>query len=95
MTEFTSESSSAVLKGQRALVVGGYGGIGTAVCHQLADQGASIVIAGRSEDKAVELAARLRERGAIGSAPTSTLPPTTASARWSARSPTSSTGSTC
>jgi gluconate 5-dehydrogenase len=46
------------------LVVGGYGGIGTAVCTQLAEQGASIVIAGRSEDKAVELAGRLRERGA-------------------------------
>jgi NAD(P)-dependent dehydrogenase (short-subunit alcohol dehydrogenase family) len=52
------------LKGQRVLIVGGYGGIGTAVCHQLADQGASIVIAGRSEDKAVELAGKLRERGA-------------------------------
>ncbi|HEX4722670.1 MAG TPA: SDR family NAD(P)-dependent oxidoreductase [Pseudonocardiaceae bacterium] len=54
-----------ILKGQRVLVVGGYGGIGTAVCHQLAEQGASIAIAGRSEDKAVELAGKLREGGAV------------------------------
>jgi len=52
------------LVGQRVLVVGGYGGIGTSVCTQLADQGATVVIAGRSEDKATELAGRLRERGA-------------------------------
>jgi gluconate 5-dehydrogenase len=52
-----------LLDGQRVLVVGGYGGIGTAVCTQLAEQGATIVIAGRSEDKAVELAGTLRERG--------------------------------
>lgn len=53
-----------LLDGQRVLVVGGYGGIGTSVCAQLADQGATVVIAGRSEDKAVELAGALRERGA-------------------------------
>jgi gluconate 5-dehydrogenase len=51
------------LTGQRVLVVGGYGGIGTAVCAQLAERGATIVIAGRSEDKATELAGRLREGG--------------------------------
>ncbi|WP_328603393.1 SDR family oxidoreductase [Amycolatopsis sp. NBC_00345] len=48
----------------RALVVGGYGGLGTVICEQLADQGARIAVAGRSPDKAGELAARLREQGA-------------------------------
>lgn len=52
------------MDGQRVLVVGGYGGIGVSICHQLADQGATIVIAGRSEDKATELAGVLRDRGA-------------------------------
>jgi len=52
------------LAGQRVLVVGGYGGIGTSVCAQLADEGATIAIAGRSEDKAKELAGKLREQGA-------------------------------
>lgn len=48
----------------RVLVVGGYGGIGTAICEQLATQGATIAVAGRSPDKAEELAARLRSLGA-------------------------------
>ncbi|HEY3610134.1 MAG TPA: SDR family oxidoreductase [Pseudonocardiaceae bacterium] len=56
------------LYGRRVLVVGGYGGIGTAICAQLADHGATIAIAGRSQDKAAELAQRLRDNGvqAIG-----------------------------
>jgi NAD(P)-dependent dehydrogenase (short-subunit alcohol dehydrogenase family) len=56
------------LAGRRVLVVGGYGGIGTEICTQLADQGAVVAVAGRSEDKANELAQRLRALGcrAIG-----------------------------
>jgi NAD(P)-dependent dehydrogenase (short-subunit alcohol dehydrogenase family) len=54
----------ASLAGQRAVVVGGYGGLGTAICQRLADHGASVAVAGRSEDKAVEVAGQLRERGA-------------------------------
>ncbi|ONI87909.1 SDR family oxidoreductase [Actinosynnema sp. ALI-1.44] len=47
------------LAGQRALVVGGYGGIGTVISEQLADQGATVAVAGRTGDKAVELADKL------------------------------------
>ncbi|WP_018681518.1 SDR family NAD(P)-dependent oxidoreductase [Actinokineospora enzanensis] len=46
-----------------ALVVGGYGGLGTVICEQLAAQGTPVAVAGRSPDKAGELAARLRGMG--------------------------------
>lgn len=52
------------LAGTRVLVVGGYGGIGTAICEMFADAGAAVAVAGRSEDKAEELAGQLRDRGA-------------------------------
>jgi NAD(P)-dependent dehydrogenase (short-subunit alcohol dehydrogenase family) len=52
----------------RALVVGGYGGIGSAVCTGLAAQGAAVAVAGRSGDRAAELADRLRRDGARASA---------------------------
>ncbi len=51
------------LAGRRVLVTGGYGGLGTTICEQLSDAGAVVAVAGRSEDKAQELASRLRERG--------------------------------
>lgn len=51
------------LAGRRVLVTGGYGGLGTAICEQLSEQGAAVAVAGRSQDKAMELAGRLRERG--------------------------------
>lgn len=54
----------STLAGRRILVTGGYGGLGTAICEQLSEQGAAVAIAGRSQDKARELAARLREQGA-------------------------------
>jgi len=44
----------------RVLVVGGYGGLGTVICQQFAEQGAHVAIAGRSADKATELAEKLR-----------------------------------
>lgn len=47
------------LDGRRALVVGGYGGIGEPTSRLLAAQGATVAIAGRSPDRAAELAADL------------------------------------
>lgn len=47
------------LKGRRALVPGGYGGIGAAVARGLAQAGASVVVAGRSEAKAAALASSI------------------------------------
>lgn len=46
-----------------ALVVGGYGGLGTVICEQLCEQGRAVVVAGRSEDKAAGLAKRLSGHG--------------------------------
>jgi NAD(P)-dependent dehydrogenase (short-subunit alcohol dehydrogenase family) len=56
------------LTGRRVLVTGGYGGLGATICGQLGEQGAAVAVAGRSADKAAELADRLQERGvrAIG-----------------------------
>ncbi|MGH3758541.1 SDR family NAD(P)-dependent oxidoreductase [Actinophytocola sp.] len=49
---------------QRVLVVGGYGGLGAVICEQFAERGASVAIAGRSLDKATELAEKLAGNGA-------------------------------
>jgi NAD(P)-dependent dehydrogenase (short-subunit alcohol dehydrogenase family) len=46
------------------VVVGGYGGIGTATSRLLAGHGAAVTIAGRSEEKAQHLAEELRQTGA-------------------------------
>ena len=51
------------LDGQIALVAGGYGGIGAALCLGLAQQGAAVVIAGRSAEKSVALAEQLSAAG--------------------------------
>src|ERR1700737_2652406 len=47
-----------------ALVVGGSGGIGSALAKALAEAGASISIAGRSAERAEAAAAKVRETGA-------------------------------
>jgi NAD(P)-dependent dehydrogenase (short-subunit alcohol dehydrogenase family) len=47
------------LEGRRALVVGGYGAIGTVICRQLAAAGAWVAVAGRSAGKAAALADEL------------------------------------
>jgi len=47
------------LDGRVALLVGGYGGIGQITCELLSQYGAAVAVAGRSLDKAKELAARL------------------------------------
>ena len=49
---------------QRVLVVGGYGGLGAVICRQFAEQGAAVAVAGRSLDKATELAEKLAADGA-------------------------------
>lgn len=51
------------LDGKVALVPGGYGGIGEAVCQGLAAAGAKIVVAGRNEDRAETLVASLKQEG--------------------------------
>jgi gluconate 5-dehydrogenase len=51
------------LDGQVAFIPGGYGGIGEAIAWGLAQHGATVVVAGRSADRAEALAARLREAG--------------------------------
>ncbi|MCT2585836.1 SDR family NAD(P)-dependent oxidoreductase [Actinophytocola gossypii] len=48
---------------QRVLVVGGYGGLGAVICEQFAEQGAAVAIAGRSPEKATELAEKLTANG--------------------------------
>ena len=52
------------LDGKRALVAGGYGGIGESVTRLLVSHGADVVIAGRSQERADALAAELTAGGA-------------------------------
>jgi NAD(P)-dependent dehydrogenase (short-subunit alcohol dehydrogenase family) len=51
------------LAGRTALVVGGYGAIGRDVCAVLAEAGARVVVCGRDEEKARDLAVTLQARG--------------------------------
>lgn len=51
------------LDGKVALVTGGYGGIGEAVCRGLADMGAKIAVTGHNGQKAAACAAALEARG--------------------------------
>ena len=51
------------LDGRVALVTGGYGGIGLAVCHGLAAAGARVAIAGREQQKAERAADAIRAAG--------------------------------
>lgn len=48
---------------QRVLIVGGYGGLGSVICTQFAEQGAAVAVAGRSAEKAAELAEKLTANG--------------------------------
>ena len=59
----TDLSSLFRLDGTRALIVGGYGGIGRVTSELFVRCGAAIAIAGRSEDKAQHLAGELRANG--------------------------------
>jgi len=51
------------LDGKVALVTGGYGGIGSAVCSGLAAAGARVAVAGRDADKAQACASAIRNGG--------------------------------
>jgi NAD(P)-dependent dehydrogenase (short-subunit alcohol dehydrogenase family) len=51
------------LKGKTAFIPGGYGGIGEAVARGLAEAGAKVTVAGRSQEKASKLAAALGKEG--------------------------------
>jgi NAD(P)-dependent dehydrogenase (short-subunit alcohol dehydrogenase family) len=57
-------SSLFRIDGKRALIVGGYGGIGEIVTRLLVEQGAAVAVAGRSREKADALAAALEAEGA-------------------------------
>jgi NAD(P)-dependent dehydrogenase (short-subunit alcohol dehydrogenase family) len=50
------------LDGKRALIVGGYGGIGQVTSELFVELGAEVAIAGRSEEKAEDLARKLGAR---------------------------------
>ncbi len=54
------------LDGKVALVTGGYGGIGSAVCSGLAAAGARVAVAGRDADKAKACASAIRDGGRRG-----------------------------
>jgi NAD(P)-dependent dehydrogenase (short-subunit alcohol dehydrogenase family) len=51
------------LVGRRALVTGSSSGIGTGIAELLADEGVSVVVHGRNEERANAVAARIRSRG--------------------------------
>ncbi len=51
------------LRGRVALITGGYRGLGGAMARALAEAGATIFVNGRSEDKVLYCAERLREEG--------------------------------
>lgn len=52
------------LEGKVALVTGGSGGIGSAVCRRFAEEGAAVIVADHDEDGARRLAAELSHGGA-------------------------------
>ncbi len=53
------------LAGKRCLIVGGTTGLGLAAAHRFLEEGARLVIAGRSEEKGTEAVSRLRPKGAV------------------------------
>jgi NAD(P)-dependent dehydrogenase (short-subunit alcohol dehydrogenase family) len=65
VTPFTPQTISQLfrLDGKVALVPGGYGGIGEAVCRGLAAAGAKVVVAGRNPERTHALAESLKGEG--------------------------------
>lgn len=51
------------LNGQTALVTGSTGGIGLAIAHRLASEGASVVVSGRGQEKVDAAVARIKDAG--------------------------------
>jgi len=58
------EHTPVTVEGKRAVVIGGTSGIGRALAHGFAADGADVVASSRSEDDVAETAAELRELGA-------------------------------
>lgn len=58
-------TGKGTLRGRRAFVVGGSGGIGRAVAYELARRGASLLIHGRTPAKTEACCADLRKNGAV------------------------------
>src|SRR6516165_8310147 len=55
------------LKGRRVLVTGSSSGIGEAIAHMLAEEGAAVVVHGRNRERAEKVAAEIGAAGvAIG-----------------------------
>ena len=54
---------SSNLNGQKAIVVGAYGGMGGAVSTALCREGVSCVLLGRNEEKLAEITAKCNEYG--------------------------------
>src|SRR5512142_2259753 len=51
------------LEGKNAIVTGGAGGVGAAICHLLAEEGANVVVSDIALDRAEAVAERCRQRG--------------------------------
>src|SRR6185436_4819975 len=51
------------LEGKTAIVAGGSRGIGRAIAHRLAKEGANVVVCARSEDSLKEVVAEIRTSG--------------------------------
>lgn len=61
-TEYTHRP--ATVDGKRAIVIGGTSGIGRAIAHGFAAEGADVIATSRDADRVAETAESLRERGA-------------------------------
>ena len=62
----TAATVPGSLRGKVALVTGGSGGIGRGIALRLAQQGATVVVGGRSEDRAKAVVEELSEYGEAG-----------------------------
>src|SRR5713101_1182380 len=71
------------LEGRKALVTGSTAGIGFAIAHTLAREGASVVITGRTQDRVDNAARRIQQD--IGDAKVSGIAANLATARGSAK----------
>jgi NAD(P)-dependent dehydrogenase (short-subunit alcohol dehydrogenase family) len=61
--ELVSQDELFRLDGKAALITGGYGGIGEAVCRALAGRGAKVAVTGHNGEKAAACAEALRSQG--------------------------------
>jgi NAD(P)-dependent dehydrogenase (short-subunit alcohol dehydrogenase family) len=61
-TDMTQQSRGARLAGKKALITGAAGGLGRAMAHRMAEQGASLALTDINEAGAAELAAEINAR---------------------------------